>query len=321
MPKIAYIKRRFASKRMVVINQANKIIDEMMADGYSLTLRQLHYQFVARDIPGYANDQEHYKRLGETINDARMAGLVDWDAIVDRTRALRALPAWSSPSNIIDACASQFRTDRWKDQPNRVEVWIEKDALTGVIERICNELHVPFFSCRGYTSQSEMWGAAMRLQSYADLGQRPVILHFGDHDPSGVDMTRDIQDRLITFGVDTLVDRLALNFDQVEQYQPPPNFTKAKDSRTPAYIERFGKDCWELDALDPKTLTGLIRDRIWELIDEEKWEEAETRDKTGRHTLGTIAKRFENVSGYLAFDPTGAWTFGNRSVSIAPPTT
>src|SRR5262249_10346260 len=158
------------------------------AQGYNLTLRQLFYQFVSRDL--IPNNVRSYKRLGSIINDARLAGLIDWSAIEDRTRNLHELPCWRTPAGIIRSCAQQYRTDLWAKQENRVEVWIEKEALAGVFERVCDELRVPFFSCRGYTSQSEMWVAGHRLKRIIDAGQRPVILHFGDHDPSGMDMTR-----------------------------------------------------------------------------------------------------------------------------------
>src|SRR5262249_46150196 len=197
MPKISYVPKKFSAATQKVIDQANEIIGQYAAQGYSLTLRQLYYQFVSRDL--IPNNMKSYKRLGNIINDARLAGLIDWDAIEDRTRNLHELPSWTSPESIIQACASQFRIDKGAKQPCRVEVWIEKEALAGVFQRVCDELQVPFFSCRGYTSQSEMWVAGMRLKRILRAKQKPVILHFGDHDPSGIDMTRDIVDRLQMF--------------------------------------------------------------------------------------------------------------------------
>ena len=111
---------------------------------------------------------------------------------MDRTRELRTLSHWDDPSSIVEACSKQFNLDLWDKQPFRPEVWIEKDALVGVFERVCRELDVPLFSCRGYTSQSEMWVAGQRMLQYKRNKQTPVIFHFGDHDPSGKDMSRDI---------------------------------------------------------------------------------------------------------------------------------
>ncbi len=298
MPKIQYRDLNLSAGKLATIEKANAIIAEYREQGYDLTLRQLYYQFVARDL--IANKQTEYKRLGAVVNDGRLAGLIDWYAIVDRTRNVRALPHWESPAHIVQSVAEQFRIDRWEDQPHRVEVWIEKDALVGVIEGVCDELDVPYFSCRGYTSQSEMWSAAQRLRGYQAGRQTPVILHFGDHDPSGIDMTRDIADRLGLFtGGAVEVNRLALNMDQVEEHSPPPNPAKTTDSRFNTYVVAYGDDSWELDALEPAVLSELIRSEIEALIDDEKWAQSAHEIDDGRDRLAAISNRFNEVSEWL----------------------
>jgi len=297
MPKIKYQNIKLGPAKLAVVAQANAIIEEYAAQGFDLTLRQLYYQFVSRDL--IANRMQEYKRLGDIINDARLAGLIDWLAIVDRTRNLKSLSHWDSPSDIVRAVAEQYNVDRWVNQHNRVEVWIEKDALVGVIEGVCEELDVPYFSCRGYTSQSEMWMAAMRLKKYARNGQTPVILHFGDHDPSGIDMTRDITDRLELFMGGIEVRRMALNMNQVEEYQPPPNPAKLTDSRVHAYIREYGAESWELDALEPAVLAGLIRNEIGSLQDANAWAEMEQIQDNARAELAKIADRYQDVQEYL----------------------
>jgi hypothetical protein len=270
MPKICYRTKKFSADRLELITKANAIIEEYALQGFELTLRQLYYQFVSRDF--IQNNMRAYKNLGDVINDARLAGLVDWEAIVDRTRNLQAQAHWSNPAEIVEACATQFRLDKWSTQPKRVEVWIEKDALVGVIEGVCKELDVAYFSCRGYTSQSEMWSAAMRLKKYYRGGQPPIIFHLGDHDPSGKDMTRDITDRLQEFsGVPVVVERLALNMPQIEQYNPPPNPAKMTDSRAEDYVAEFGDESWELDALEPAVIATLIRDSVYGVRDADAW--------------------------------------------------
>jgi len=257
MPKIEYISKRFNESTLDLISIANTIIQEYAAQGLNLTLRQLYYQFVSRDK--IRNLQSEYKRLGGIISDARLAGLIDWNSIVDRTRELEKNSHWKDPQEIIDACADSFMLDRWANQGHRVEVWIEKDALVEVISKPCKALDVSFFSCRGYTSQSAMWQAAQRLIRYLNADQVPVIIHLGDHDPSGIDMSRDIRERLELFtGREIKVDRVALNMDQVRQYNPPPNPTKITDTRSGGYIAEHGNECWELDALDPRTLIDLV---------------------------------------------------------------
>lgn len=283
MPKICYVERGFQDATLEIVRGANTIIEEYQEQGYALTLRQLFYQFVARGL--LANTQKSYSRLGGIINDARLAGLVDWEAIEDRTRELKRLSTWSRPADIARAAVESYRENKWAHQPNVVEVWIEKEALAGVFQRVCEELEVPYFACRGYTSQSEMWGAAQRLIGSERRGQKTVILHFGDHDPSGMDMTRDIRGRLELFGCSTEVERLALNMDQVEGYGPPPNPAKMTDSRFEGYEREFGEESWELDALEPSVLSELVRERVLELRDGRVWEESMEAQEENRERL------------------------------------
>ena len=298
MPNICYASRKFKSASMDIIDQANAIIYEYAEQGFDLTLRQLYYQFVARDL--IPNSQKSYKRLGSIINDARMAGLIDWDTIVDRTRNLQTTPHWDNPTDIIESCASQFAVDKWEGQEFRPECWIEKDALIGVIEDVCGELDVPYFSCRGYTSQSEMWSAAQRLLGYAQNRQRPLIIHLGDHDPSGIDMSRDITDRIELFmtyhGFDPgQVRRIALNMNQVEEYNPPPNPTKFTDSRAGGYVVRYGTNSWELDALEPKVMADLIRDEVYSVRDVDKWAAKVEEERRGQEQLQRVSMYWEDV--------------------------
>ena len=197
MARIAYINRNFRPESEALIQHARAICAEYAANGYDLTLRQLYYQFVAR---GYlANTQKNYKRLGDVVNDARLAGRLDWDYIQDRTRNIEKRAQWKHPRDIIAAVAKQFHTDWWKDQDVHVEVWIEKEALAGVVEAATRPLDVTSLACRGYMSQSEQWAAAQRFKNFIEEGKRVVVIHLGDHDPSGIDMSRDNEERLAGF--------------------------------------------------------------------------------------------------------------------------
>jgi hypothetical protein len=296
--KKCFTPKNFSAPRLALIEYCDRVLTEYAAEGYDVTLRQLYYQLVAADV--IPNSQSEYKRLGEIVNDARLAGLIDWEHIVDRTRNLLGLAHWDNPAEIMDSVCDSYRIDKWATQTYRPEVWIEKDALAGVFERVCDELDVPYFSCRGYTSQSEMFAAARRMMRYRDDGQRPYILHFGDHDPSGIDMSRDIQDRLEIFGVPVTFERLALNMDQVKRHKPPPNPAKLTDSRCHGYIAEYGSKSWELDALRPEVLAGLVRDAITEIIDEEPWDEAEARETQERTALDKIRDNFPKVQKYVA---------------------
>lgn len=297
MPKICYIKKNFRPATLRLIAIANTIIDEYAAQGFDLTLRQLYYQLVAR---GYIeNSERSYKNVGSTIDDARLAGLIDWNRIVDRTRNLRGNNHFDDPADIMKAAVASFQIDKWSRQPHRVEVWVEKDALIGVVEVAARRLDVPYFACRGYTSQSEMWAAAQRLRTWRRGGQTPVILYLGDHDPSGIDMTRDVLDRMALFAGGMQVERLALNWDQVEMYNPPPNPAKLTDSRAEGYIARFGMSSWELDALDPTTIAGLIETAVMAFRDEDLWDEAVEEEQEGIRLLTEASDRWEDVAGFL----------------------
>ncbi|MEV0619538.1 hypothetical protein AB0I81_39910 [Nonomuraea sp. NPDC050404] len=293
MPRITYVPKNFTDAHMRIIQQADRFCRDYAAQGLDLTLRQLYYRFVAADL--IENTQKSYKRLGSIINDARLAGQLDWDHITDRTRNLRGLPTWDNPEDIITNSAYGYRTDRWETQPYRVEVWVEKDALSGVVGRAAGRYQVDHFSCRGYTSQSELWTAARRMRRYQDQGKHCIVIHLGDHDPSGIDMTRDIEERFALFGADVEVHRIALNMDQVIRYSPPPNPAKTTDSRYGAYIEAHGTSSWELDALDPTTLDALISAEIEQFRDEGLWESATADMERDKTLLRAVSNRWAEV--------------------------
>lgn len=297
MPKISYVDKNFRQSTLATIVIANGIIEEYIAQGFDLTLRQLYYQMVARGH--IENSQRSYKNFGSTIDDARLAGLIDWNYIVDRTRNLQSVGHFRDPAHIMQAALHSYKIDKWERQPYRVEVWVEKDALTGVISPVCRRLDVAYFACRGYTSQSEMWAAAQRFDRYQENGQTPVVLYLGDHDPSGIDMTRDVTDRLMMFMGGLKVDRLALNMNQVEQFSPPPNPAKIDDSRADAYIAKFGSESWELDALEPTVIAGLIESGVDQLRDEDLWNDAISEEKEGADLIKQAASRWGDVAEFL----------------------
>lgn len=305
--RIKYEDWKPRGEAVAIVQLANTIARDYASQGYDLTLRQLYYQFVARDL--LPNTQKSYDKLGSIINKARLAGLFDWNYLVDRTRNIRSVSHWDSPADVIEAAAQSFRIDKWSDQPTRVEVWVEKEALAGVVQRVANRNDVAWFSCRGYVSQSEMWGAAQRLGVYLRENQNVHILHLGDHDPSGLDMTRDIRERLEMFtkqdwyndyGVHlgrgrVTIDRIALNIDQIEEYNPPPNPAKLSDSRAEQYVAEYGSESWELDALDPATLDALIESHLNEIVDDELYAERQDSENTDRTFLAGASRRWSEV--------------------------
>lgn len=299
MAKEAFVEIAFRRKTVVLIEQANKIIAEMQQQGFTLTVRQLYYQFVARGL--LENRQQNYQRLASVVDDARKAGLIDWNAIEDRTRYLRSYRTFANPTEALFAAARNYMEDLWADQDAYVEVWIEKDALLGVIEPACGEFRIPYFACRGYASSSELYTAGKRLRRMEAKGKRPLIFHLGDHDPSGLDMTRVNEDSVglfgRTYGIE--VRRLALNMDQVEQYDPPPNPAKESDSRFAEYAAQHGDESWELDALSPSVIDALIRDEIATVIDQDKFDAAREREGENEALIRSVAEEWRNVSRYM----------------------
>lgn len=318
MPKIRYDNdRKFTSDTEAMIYTANGILEEYEKQGFTLTLRQLYYQLVARDLfpdnrrwavvdgkwrrhpQGTKNAEPNYDWLGEMMSAARLAGMVDWDHMVDRTRHLRDLQHFTDAQDAVNKLARWYHVDMWENQRVRPEVWVEKDALLGVIGRVCEELDVPYFSCRGYTSQSEMWRAAMRLKRHMDNGYDTHVIHLGDHDPSGCDMSRDIFDRIEMFMGGTEFERIALNMDQIEMYDPPPNPAKVTDSRCKAYIEKHGNESWELDALQPEALTALIRGKVLSLRNDKQWDADVARKADVRAKLVQLSTTWEGVAKWI----------------------
>jgi hypothetical protein len=313
------------AEALEAIAYANRLCADYQRQGYNVTLRQVYYRFVAldwfrqerryariantnrwvRDPEGTTNAEPNYKWLGEVLNNARMAGLLSWNYIVDRTRAVSRLSHWDSPADIMAGAAAGFNIDRWEGQPKRVEVWVEKEALADIVGQAADALDCPWFACRGYVSASAMWRAGMRIRDHLRRQRDVLVLYLGDHDPSGIDMTRDVEDRLRTFvqyrpGHGHLeVRRIALTMDQVEQYAPPPNPAKLTDSRSGSYVELYGDESWELDALDPPVLTALITEHVEAERDQDLWDAATDLELEHRELLRQCADRWDEVAAML----------------------
>lgn len=268
--KIEYraVKLSKANKeRLITINQ---IIESYRRQGYVLTLRQLYYQLVTKNI--IANQVKEYSKLSVLLREGRMAGIVDWEAIEDRLRVPSSPNAFGSPEEAMQTIIDVYRRPRLEGQSTYVEVWVEKDALSGVIKRATNPYNVPVVVNRGYSSATAMHDAFQRFQEATiDEKQNIVILYLGDFDPSGVDMIRDIRDRINEFDkyneLDFEIKPIALTEAQIRKYNPPPNPAKITDPRAGAYIAKYGPTSWEVDALNPEILNALITSEIKKIVD------------------------------------------------------
>lgn len=286
---------KFLKKSIVKIDHVNSIIDEYR--GKSLTLRQVFYQLVARGF--VENSKNEYDKLGALISNARYAGLIDWNVIEDKTRnhVGNYGSSWT-PAEKIKSAAEYFRLNKWQNQPVYVEVWCEKDAMVDVVKSGCRPTGTPCFSCRGYCSASEMYRAAKHFIYRADCKERHII-YLGDHDPSGVDMPRYIADRMKLFGASVEIHRIALTMEQIQQFNPPPSYVKATDTRKTGYIKKYGDTCWELDALKPGFVEELVDSAIRPYFDEKIYEQVLALEKEQRAELQLVADNYHEVVAYL----------------------
>ncbi len=304
--KIQFKEQRFAPSSLKVIGWVNDILAQYRALGYKLSLRQLYYQLVSKDL--IPNTLQEYKRIGGIVSDGRLAGLIDWDMIEDRNRETVHNSHWDSPAEIVQAAADSFMVDRWEGQTHYVEVMVEKDALSGILLPVCRGLDVRFTANKGYSSSSAMMEVGKRIAAHVQANETEEvhIIYLGDHDPSGIDMTRDITDRAKMFagGVAPIggeeleeiitIHRIALNHDQVLQWKPPKNPAKQTDSRFMQYRAQYGPNSWELDAIEPTRLAGLLQEMIASFIDRPQWKKIEAREKKMKNELKAFVKDYND---------------------------
>ena len=292
MSREAFKEINFRAESVAMIALCDRVIAQYQAQGFRLTLRQLYYQLVTRNV--IKNTEREYKRIGALLSDARLAGLIDWDAIEDRVRIPRVPTEFENLRDLVEAAVRSYRLPRWRDQEHYVELWVEKDALAGVLQPLAREFHVTLMVNRGYSSQSAMYESGKRFQDAAEQGKECTLFYLGDHDPSGEDMVRDVRDRLELFGVDLTVEKIALTMNQVRQYNPPPNPAKMSDSRASGYVALHGNESWEVDAIPPNVLQTLIRTAIDRLVDGTKLDVILDREQQDKQKLKAAVDRLMN---------------------------
>ena len=265
-----------------IIEAAQEIIEAARAAGFRYTLRGVYYRLVARNL--IPNSKPSYKRLTYVLKRARWEEIIAPDALDDVSRPLAVRPAWDSPAHALRSVAHSFRRDWWRDSPAPVEIWAEKAAVAAVLQPVAREYGVPFLACRGFLSLPAIVSAAAR---YPD--RVLTLLYVGDFDPSGLQMDRDIVSRMERRGVDLTFRRLALTMEQVEAHRLPPNLLKDKDSRAANWPH---KGSWELDALEPIVLSGLVRKAV-DRLKPPDLAERQHRDTMDRANLHDLARQYE----------------------------
>lgn len=246
------------------------------------TLRQLFYQCVVHGV--LEKSEQAYKRLSDHLVQMRLDGTVPFERIVDGHRMRRNLGGWASPYEAIEALIDQYTYDRWEDQSAMVEIWCEKDALSGQILPVCEEYGVTYVACKGFASISLAHETA---KLFARRAKPTYVYYFGDFDPSGMHIDRSLSERLRQFGAKVTVERIALLPHQVELYQLPTRPTKKSDSRSAGFVREFGDASIELDALPPDVLESLVRKVIERHIDQDAWARGALVENLHRETLNT----------------------------------
>lgn len=294
--------RYWKDQKENVVANIVRIVNEYAKMNYRLTLRQLHYQFVGH-VPNYVNHQTAYKKLGQILDDCRYGGVIDWDAIVDRGRNPYLPYCNLNPKHALEDAVETYRIDRQENQTIHIEVWVEKDALSEILRRSTEKYHIRLCVNKGHTSSSAMYEAYERFRDIINNGQEVIVLYIGDHDPSGLDMIRDIDTRLrfmLENGLHSEGDSsgltvrpICLNINQVKKYKLPPNPTKITDSRSEGYIKTYGKSCWEVDALAPEVLTEILESNIEAEIDLELFEEKLLQEQSEKNLLKGLIKKLK----------------------------
>ena len=284
--KKKYQNEVFYGKTRKLIENINEIAESYYRRGIILTVRQVYYQCVTRNL--IANSKREYDKISDIVARGRLAGLIDWNFIEDRTRTLRENDHWDNPQEILRTCADQYRIDTRATQPYYIECWIEKDSLVAILESATRRLDVPCYSSRGFSSITALHEAADRLKH---SGRENIILYAGDHDPSGLKISEVIEERLKLFDANFILKRIGITLSQIRELNLPPYPAKDKDGNIKEYIAKTGlKDAWELDALPPEFLMSLYESEVNTLTDFEKLHEMQNREKRDKSTLFELAE-------------------------------
>lgn len=260
-----------------------------ITDGYEdgvLTIRGLHYQLVGR---GMINDTKHYKKVVSAMITARWGDVIEFEKFSDLDRVMVGSTSFEdtnvedeleSVKNSFEFWMNNYFKNRWENQPYYPEIFIEKKALQGTFSSICSEWDVALGACKGYPSLTFLKSAYERFKNAEQNGKTPIIIYFGDYDPSGEDIPRSIQENMSRFGLDIEVRRKALMRDQVIELNLPPAPAKLTDSRT-ANWDGLGQV--ELDAVKPELLKSMCEYAIREVFDMDLYSSlliAQEREKT-----------------------------------------
>jgi hypothetical protein len=260
----------------------------VLGEHHPMTVRQVYYQLVSRQV--LENSRSQYQALSRLLVDARREGVVPWQWVEDRTRRPRSVSMWDGLEDFAETARRAYRRNVWASQPQYLEVWLEKDALSGIFEVVLREYGVTLNVGRGYDGWDSIHKAAGRFQG---LGAA-TILYFGDFDPSGEDMVRSLRERLGELGARPEIVKCALTLEDVRRYSLPPDFTKATDSRRAAFVAQYGDLSVELDALPLEVLRERVVSEVEGRMDLDALAEVRQSEEQDRKLL---LQALSSVSG------------------------
>ena len=207
---------------------------EVLTENNPMTVRQVYYQLVSRQV--IENNRGQYQAVSNMLVDARKDGSIPWEWVEDRLRRPRTVSMWTDLPDFVNTVRRSYRRDVWPMQPAYLEVWLEKDALSGIFEAVLSGYGITLNVGRGYDGWDSIHNAADRFGD----GDGMTVLYFGDFDPSGEDMARSLVERLAFFDCNPELIKCALTRDDVTRYNLPPDFTKATDTRRAAFVAKHG---------------------------------------------------------------------------------
>lgn len=260
------------------------------------TVRQLFYACSVRDA--VEKSEAGYRRVQHQVLLMRREGWIAYEDIADNTRWMRKPDTFDSLDHWVDRSISTLRLDLWRDSDARVEVWLEKDALAGVVYDVTAQWHVPLMVTRGYSSESFAYSAA---ENIADSNKITVIYYLGDFDPSGVNAAEDLKARLRGFlngkSHNLVFERLAVTPEQIEAWSLPARPTKTTDTRYKDFKKRFGDvESTELDAIEPGNLRKLVEEAILDHVDADQVQAIRREQDDARELLN---KTFGQMRGAI----------------------
>ena len=251
-----------------------------------MTVRGAFYALSTRGI--VPKDEGGYRSVQAQILRMRRDGILDWKFIADSTRWQRKPPTWDSHEDALEVTARTYRRNLWRSQKVRIEVWLEKDALAGIVMEATSPWDVALMVSRGSSSATFLHGSAeMATEAWEWDHIETHVFTLYDFDAGGQRAARTVERGLRQYAPHTpiIVTHLAVNVEQIAEWSLPTRPAKKSDPEA----HKFGSLAVELDAIPPNVLIGLVENAIVGLIDDRAWEMEKAYEQSERTILSRIA--------------------------------